>query len=106
MAPMLASARAIGGQLFSGSAHQTTAAAQETAEGYSGTVSEENVELVRSALPRSGTDLIAMFNDDSDGGALMQMGRALGPDFVAVKHFPGAGGGCGTRTSRPARRLA
>jgi ketosteroid isomerase-like protein len=53
-------------------------------------MSEENVELVRSALPRPGTDLIAMFNDDSDSGELMQMGQALDPDFVSVKHFPGA----------------
>jgi hypothetical protein len=53
-------------------------------------MSEENVELVRSALPRPGTDLIAMFNDDSESGELMQMGQALDPDFVSVKHFPGA----------------
>jgi ketosteroid isomerase-like protein len=53
-------------------------------------MSEENVELVRSALPRPGTDLITMFKDDSDGGELMQMGRVLDPDFVSVKHFPGA----------------
>jgi ketosteroid isomerase-like protein len=53
-------------------------------------MSEENVELVRSALPRPGTDLIAMFKDDSDSGELMQMGRVLDPDFVSVKHFPGA----------------
>jgi ketosteroid isomerase-like protein len=53
-------------------------------------MSQENVELVRSALPRSGTDLIELFNDDSDSGELMQMGRVLDPDFVSVKHFPGA----------------
>jgi ketosteroid isomerase-like protein len=53
-------------------------------------MSEENVELVRSALPRSGTDLIAAFKDDSDSGGLMQMmGRVPDPDFVAVKHVPG-----------------
>ena len=53
-------------------------------------MSQENVELIRSALPRPGTDLIAMFNDDRDSGELMQMGRVLDPDFVSVKHFPGA----------------
>jgi ketosteroid isomerase-like protein len=53
-------------------------------------MSEENVELVCSALPRPGTDLIAMFKDNSDSGELMRMGRVLGPDFVSVKHFPGA----------------
>jgi hypothetical protein len=54
-------------------------------------MSEENVQLVRSALPRPGTDLIAMFTDDSDSGELMQtVGRVLDPDFVSVKHFPGA----------------
>jgi ketosteroid isomerase-like protein len=53
-------------------------------------MSEENVELVRSALPRSGADLIAEFKDDSDSGELMQViGRVLDPDFVAVKHVPG-----------------
>jgi ketosteroid isomerase-like protein len=54
-------------------------------------MSQENVELVRSALPRSGADLIAMFKDDGDGGELMQtVGRVLDSDFVSVKHFPGA----------------
>jgi ketosteroid isomerase-like protein len=31
-----------------------------------------------------------MFKDNSDSGELMRMGRVLGPDFVSVKHFPGA----------------
>jgi ketosteroid isomerase-like protein len=54
-------------------------------------MSRENVELVQSALPRPDADLIEVFNDDSAGGELMQtMGRVLDPDFVAVKHFPGA----------------
>lgn len=53
-------------------------------------MSRENVELVRSAFPRPDTDLIAMFKDGSDNGELMQMERVLDPDFVSIKHVPGA----------------
>jgi ketosteroid isomerase-like protein len=54
-------------------------------------MSQENVELVRSVLPGPDADLIALFNDDSASGELMQtIGRVLDPDFVSVKHFPGA----------------
>jgi ketosteroid isomerase-like protein len=52
---------------------------------------EQNVELVRSILPRPDTDMIAFWNDDSANGTLMQAwAPLLGPDFVAVKHIPGA----------------
>jgi len=54
-------------------------------------MSRENVELVRSAFPGPATDLIALFNDDSASGELMQtIGRVLDPNFVSVKHVPGA----------------
>src|SRR6476646_4658870 len=54
-------------------------------------MSQENVELVRSVLPGPDADLIALFNDDSASGELMQtIGRVLDPDFVSVKHVPGA----------------
>lgn len=52
-------------------------------------MSKENVELVRSVLPGPDIDLIASFNEDSSD--LMRTIRlALHPDFVSVKHFPGA----------------
>jgi len=55
-------------------------------------MSQENVELIRSVLPGPDTDLIALFNDDSESGDLMQtIAPLLHPDFVSVKHFPGAG---------------
>jgi ketosteroid isomerase-like protein len=54
-------------------------------------MSQENVELVRSVLPGPDTDMIALFNDDSASGELTQTWTPLlDPDFVAVKHFPGA----------------
>jgi ketosteroid isomerase-like protein len=54
-------------------------------------MSQENVELIRSVLPGPDTDLIALFDDDSASGELMQTwAPLLDPDFVAVKHFPGA----------------
>jgi hypothetical protein len=54
-------------------------------------VSAENVELIRSLLPRPGVDLVALFNDDSASGELMQTAAPLlDPDFVSVTHFPGA----------------
>jgi ketosteroid isomerase-like protein len=54
-------------------------------------VSKENVELIRSVLPGPDTDMIALFNDDSASGELMQTtARLLDPDFVSVKHLPGA----------------
>src|SRR5206468_7142057 len=40
---------------------------------------------------RPNADLVAIFNDDSASGELMQtMPRLLDPDFVSVKHSPGA----------------
>jgi ketosteroid isomerase-like protein len=54
-------------------------------------MSQENVALVRSLLPRPDTDMVALFNDDSAAGELMQTwAPSLDPDFVSVKHFPGA----------------
>jgi ketosteroid isomerase-like protein len=54
-------------------------------------MSQENVELVRAALPRPDRDLIELFSDDSAGGELVkEMQPLLHPDFVSVKHFPGA----------------
>jgi hypothetical protein len=53
-------------------------------------MSQENVEMIRSVLPGPDADLVAVFNDDSASGELMQMARLLDPDFVSVKHFPGA----------------
>jgi ketosteroid isomerase-like protein len=54
-------------------------------------MSRENVELLRSALPGPDTDMIALFADDSAGGELMQtIAPVLDPDFVSVKHVPGA----------------
>jgi ketosteroid isomerase-like protein len=54
-------------------------------------MSQENVELVRSVLPRPETDIIALFTDNSPSGELMQtIAPSLDPDFVAVKHVPGA----------------
>jgi ketosteroid isomerase-like protein len=54
-------------------------------------MSQEDVELVRSALPGPDTDIIALFTDDSASGELMQtIAPVLDPDFVSVKHFPGA----------------
>jgi hypothetical protein len=68
-------------------------------------MSRENVELVRSALPRADADLIELFEDDSAGGELTQtMGRVLAPDFMAVKHFPGARVGGRRRPARRSRR--
>ncbi len=54
-------------------------------------MSQENVELIRSVLPGPETDIVALFNDDSASGELMQRWTpALDPDFVSVKHLPGA----------------
>jgi ketosteroid isomerase-like protein len=54
-------------------------------------MSQENIELVRSLLPGPDTDMVALFNDGSASGELMQTwAPLLGPDFVSVKHFPGA----------------
>jgi ketosteroid isomerase-like protein len=54
-------------------------------------MSHANVELVRSLLPGPDTDMVALFNDDSASGELMHAwAPLLDPDFVAVKHFPGA----------------
>jgi ketosteroid isomerase-like protein len=54
-------------------------------------VSAENVELVRSLLPGPDVDVVALFNDDSATGELMQtMAPLLDPDFESVVHFPGA----------------
>jgi ketosteroid isomerase-like protein len=54
-------------------------------------MSEENVELIRSLFPGRDTDMIALWNDDSASGELMQTwAPLLDPDFVAVKHVPGA----------------
>jgi hypothetical protein len=54
-------------------------------------MSRENVELVRSLLPGPDTDMVALFNDGSASGELMQnLAPLLDPGFVAVKHFPGA----------------
>jgi hypothetical protein len=50
-------------------------------------MSQENVEMIRSVLPGPDADLVAVFNDDSASGELMQMARLLDPDFVSVKHF-------------------
>jgi hypothetical protein len=51
-------------------------------------VSAENVELVRSLLPRPDTDMVALFNDDNALGELMPT-TAFDPGFVSVKHLPG-----------------
>jgi ketosteroid isomerase-like protein len=54
-------------------------------------MSQENVELIRSVLPGPNTDVIALFNDDSASGELMRTwAPLLDPDFVSVKHLPGA----------------
>jgi ketosteroid isomerase-like protein len=54
-------------------------------------MSQENVELVRSMLPGPEVDLVALFNDDSASGELMQsFAPMLAPGFVSVAHFPGA----------------
>jgi hypothetical protein len=54
-------------------------------------MSENNVELIRSVYPGPDTDIIALFNDDSASGQLMQtMAPLLDPAFVSVKHLPGA----------------
>jgi ketosteroid isomerase-like protein len=54
-------------------------------------MSQENVELVRAVLPGPDADLVAEFNDDGAGSDLIQaIGRSLAPDFVSVKHSPGA----------------
>ena len=54
-------------------------------------MSRQNVELVRSVLPGPAIDLIAFFDDDSASGQLMQtIAPFLDPDFVSVKHLPGA----------------
>jgi ketosteroid isomerase-like protein len=52
-------------------------------------VSQENVDLVRSLLPRPDIDMVALFNDESASGELMQT-AAFDPGFVAVKHVPGS----------------
>lgn len=53
-------------------------------------MSQQNVELVRSMLPRPDTDMVALFNDDSVDGELMQTwAPLLGPEFVSIKHIPG-----------------
>jgi ketosteroid isomerase-like protein len=53
-------------------------------------VSQENVELVRSLLPSRDTDMVALFNDDSTSGELVQTWAPLiARELVAVKHFPG-----------------
>jgi hypothetical protein len=55
-------------------------------------VSRENVELIRSLLPGPEVDLVALFDEDSASGVLMQtLAPLLDPDFVSVAHFPGAG---------------
>jgi ketosteroid isomerase-like protein len=54
-------------------------------------MSQENVELIRSVLPGPGIDMIALWNDDSPGGVMMQSwAPVLAPDFVSIKHVPGA----------------
>ena len=54
-------------------------------------MSAENVELVRSLLPGPDVDVVALFNDDSATGELMQtMAPLLDPDLESVVHFPGA----------------
>jgi ketosteroid isomerase-like protein len=54
-------------------------------------VSAKNVELIRSLFPGPDTDMIALFNDDSASGELMQKwAPVFDPDFEAVKHVPGA----------------
>jgi ketosteroid isomerase-like protein len=54
-------------------------------------MSRENVELLRSVLPGPNTDVIALFSDNGPSSELIQtIGVALDPDFVSVKHFPGA----------------
>jgi hypothetical protein len=54
-------------------------------------MASESVELIRSVHPDPDTDLVALFNDDSASGELMQtIAPLLDPGFVAVKHSPGA----------------
>lgn len=54
-------------------------------------MSQETVELVRSALPDPDADLVAEFSHERAGGELMhRIRRALDPGFVSVKHSPGA----------------
>ena len=54
-------------------------------------MASESVELIRSVHPGPGTDMVALFNDDSASGELMQtISPLLDPSFVAVIHSPGA----------------
>src|SRR2546430_1822276 len=70
--------------------HQTTWA-RCTASRRLGAMSAENVELIRSLLPDPEVDIVALFNDDSASGELMQsFAPMLAPGFVSVAHFPGA----------------
>lgn len=47
--------------------------------------------MIRSVLPGPNADLVAIFNDDSASGKLMHTwAPLLDPDFVSVKHVPGA----------------
>jgi len=54
-------------------------------------MASESVELIRSVHPGPDTDMVALFNDDSASGELMQtIAPLLDPGFVAVIHSPGA----------------
>ena len=54
-------------------------------------MASESVELIRSVHPGPDTDMVALFNDDSASGELMQtISPLLDPSFVAVIHSPGA----------------
>ena len=54
-------------------------------------MSRENVELIRSLLPGPEVDLVALFNDGSASGVLMQtLAPLLDPRFECALRFPGA----------------
>jgi ketosteroid isomerase-like protein len=56
-------------------------------------MSRENLELVRSIHPPSGTDLVTLFGEESDAsGALQSLSALVTPDFEAVGGDVGGGG--------------
>ena len=47
-------------------------------------MSRENVELVRSVHPPSGTDLLSLYRDTGDAGEFARFAALLTDDFEAV----------------------